>query len=449
MRASARTKAWASGAAIGALLLAACAKRDEALKTSADAGAASSSASSAASSASSAASAAPEVDAGPMVVSLLHHTDAVITLSSRVDNPRDYPEHLVDGKPSTAWNGRTGDLHAWIEVKLDPRVRVTALEITAGFDKGDLFEKNHRIKALRFEHDGKMVSMLAVDPTKRGLQRFPVDVAGGVLKLTVEDTDRGTNEAWKEIVVSELRVLGTAPADLFRPESRLPKMKVAKGNAPLPSPANIWEVPFEGREGASLEAICAAWRADVMKVVRREQAAGHGLEGYREEELGCKTSPGPQLEGTLPHGWEVVSSVELRFFDGVAVKDDFFLFMKRSDGLRVVGPMQSTANDIGDSPVPGFWRAAVVDSRGEKALIVSAAAAWHSPYDSRDADGLDIEHTARVCRLTPTKTTCDEPRPTVFLLEKLDGKRGAAFKDAPRAKLPRLDPATGKMIVVR
>ncbi|MBS2017199.1 MAG: hypothetical protein JST00_30230 [Deltaproteobacteria bacterium] len=445
-----KATAWSCGAAIGALLLVSCTKRDDPPKAIADAGGpTSSSSASASASAASAASSAQEVDAGPVVVSLLHHTDAEITLSSRVDNPRDYPEHLVDGKPSTAWNGRTGDLHAWIEVKLEPRVHVTALEITAGFDKGDLFEKNHRIKALRFERDGKMVSMLAVDPSKRGLQRFPVDVAGGVLKLTVEETEKGSNEAWKEVVVSELRVLGTAPPDLFRPESRLPKMKVAKGSAAPPAPAGIWEVPFEGREGASLEAICAAWRADVMKVVRREQAAGHGLDGYREEELKCKASPGPQLEGTLPHGWETTSSVELRFFDGVAEKDDYFLFMKRSDGVHVIGPMQSTANDIGDSPVPGFWRAAVVDSRGEKALIVSAAAAWHSPYDSRDADGLDIEHTARVCRVTPQKITCDEPRPTVFLLEKLDGKRGAKFKEAPRAKLPRLDPSTGKMIVAR
>lgn len=389
----------------------------------------------------------PEVaDAGPTVVSLLHHTDAEITLSSRVDNPRDFPEHLVDGKPSTAWNGKTGDLKAWIEVKLDPRVHVTAIEITAGFDKGDLFEKNHRIKTLRFEHDGKMVSLIAVDPTKRSLQRFPVDKPGGTLRFTVEESEPGTNKAWKEIVVSELRVLGTAPPAVFRSESKMPKTKVAPGSAPPPLPASLTDVKFEGREGASLDAICAAWRADVMTIVRREQKAGRGLDGYREEDLKCKTTAGPQLEGTLPHGWTVSSSISLGYFDGVAVKDDEFLFLKRADGTMVVGPMQSTSNDIGDSPVPGFWRAAVVDSKGTPVLVVSAAAAWHSPYDSKDADGLDIEHTARVCRFEPTKFTCDEPHPTVFLIEKLDGKRGAAFKAAPKAKLPTLSPSTGKMV---
>lgn len=387
------------------------------------------------------------VDAGPMVVSLLHHTDAEITLSSRVDNPRDFPEHLVDGKPSTAWNGKTGDLKAWIEVKLDPRVHVTAIEITAGFDKGELFEKNHRIKTLRFEHDGTMVSLIAVDPTKRSLQRFPVDKPGGTLRFTVEETEPGTDKAWKEIVVSELRILGTAPAGVLRAESKMPKMKVAPGSAPPPLLAtSVADVAFEGREGSSLEAICAAWKKDLMEVVHREQKAGHGLDGYREEDLRCKSSSGPQLEGALPHGWTTTSSIELGFFDGVAWNNDYFLFLRRADGARVVGPLQSTSNDIGDSPVPGFWRAAVVDSKGTPVLVVSAAAAWHSPYDSKDADGLDIEHTARVCRFEPTRFTCDEPRPTVFLLEKLDGKRGAAFKAAPKAKLPTLSPSTGKMV---
>src|SRR5437762_2709242 len=79
---------------------------------------------------------------------LLVTTAAEVTVSSRVDNPRDFPEHLVDNKPETAWNGKTGDVNAWIEVKLDPRVHVAAIAITCGFDKGDLFEKNLRIEKL-------------------------------------------------------------------------------------------------------------------------------------------------------------------------------------------------------------------------------------------------------------------------------------------------------------
>jgi hypothetical protein len=52
---------------------------------------------------------APVEDAGALV-ELLHATPALVAVSSRVDNPRDLPEFLVDGRAVTAWNGRTGDL---------------------------------------------------------------------------------------------------------------------------------------------------------------------------------------------------------------------------------------------------------------------------------------------------------------------------------------------------
>src|SRR3954447_19112618 len=41
---------------------------------------------------------------------LLHFTEARIGVSSKVDNPRDFAEHVADGRLDTAWNGKTGDL---------------------------------------------------------------------------------------------------------------------------------------------------------------------------------------------------------------------------------------------------------------------------------------------------------------------------------------------------
>jgi len=378
-------------------------------------------------------------------VSLLHHTDAEITLSSRVDNPRDYPEHLVDGKPSTAWNGKTGDLGAWIEVKLDPKVQITAIAITSGFDKGDLFEKNLRIAKIRVEHDGALVKEATLDTSARHLQRIPIDRPGGTLKLTVLETVPGKNEAWKEIVVSELRVLGTAPPGVLRADSRMPRMRVAAGSAPAPLPASLQEVKVEGREGASLEAICAAFRADVMAIVRRAQKAGHGLEGYDPSEVKCKPTTLSPLAGTLPNGWTITTGVSLSYFDGVVVRDDLYPLMKRGDGVTVMGPLFSSANDVGDSPVPGYWRMGVALARGEPALLLAYAAAWHSPYDSSEADSLHVEHAARVCRFQPVRFTCDQPQPMIFRVDKLDGVRGAAFKAAPKAELPPIDPATGTL----
>ncbi len=48
---------------------------------------------------------------------LLHTTDARLAVSSKVDNPHDFPEHIADGRLETAWNGKTNDLvGGWLGV---------------------------------------------------------------------------------------------------------------------------------------------------------------------------------------------------------------------------------------------------------------------------------------------------------------------------------------------
>ena len=39
----------------------------------------------------------PSVPPPDPIVDLLHTVDATVAVSSKVDNPRDFPEHLVDG----------------------------------------------------------------------------------------------------------------------------------------------------------------------------------------------------------------------------------------------------------------------------------------------------------------------------------------------------------------
>ncbi len=65
--------------------------------------------------ASDAASPARAADAGaheggsrPTVANLLYTTASVVAVSSKVDNPRDFPEHLIDGKAETAWSRTAG-----------------------------------------------------------------------------------------------------------------------------------------------------------------------------------------------------------------------------------------------------------------------------------------------------------------------------------------------------
>lgn len=385
-------------------------------------------------------------------VNLLHHTDARVTLSSRVDNPRDYPEHLVDGKLGTAWNGKTSDLHAWIEVELDPRAYVEAIEITAGFDKDDLFEKNLRITKLAVERDGVKVREATLDPSRRGLQTIPIGGPGGKYRLTVVSTLPGTNPAWREVVVSELVVLGTAPPELVHEDVRLPRMTVAQGSARAPLPADLQDVTFEGREGAGgLLGICAAWKADVLAVVRKMQKAGMGLDGYDANGLVCSAEPAPPLEnGPLPLGWALLSSVALRHFDGVVLRDDKYLLLRRPDGVTVAGPMYSTSNDVGDSPTPSAWRVGVVSSKGAPVLVSASAAAWHDRFDHSAApDKLQVEYEGRLCRFELTRFTCDQPRPTLFAKKSLSKAEEAAWKANPRAELPTVDARTGQLLIAR
>ncbi len=202
----------------------------------------------------------------PPLVDLIHHVDAVVAVSSKVDNPRDFPEHLVDGNPLTAWNGRTGDLHGFIAFRVPPVTRVRRVELTVGFDKvgkdGDLFTMNHRITRVRLSRllpsgDKTPILESALDPEVRGFQGLVVDEPGGDFVVDVLETLPGTKKAWRELTVSEFRVLGLA---LGAPENphHLPAMAIGglDGVKPAPpSPSGAPPVaPFP-----TVAALCAAY----------------------------------------------------------------------------------------------------------------------------------------------------------------------------------------------
>jgi hypothetical protein len=178
----------------------------------------------------SAAASSPRAPAGPPLVDLLQTTESEVAVSSNVDNPKDFPEHLVDGKPETAWNGKTGDLHGWISFRVPDDAHVSKILITPGFDKknaeGDLFTMNHRIKKIRVTRNGEAVGAQALDIERRTLQAMNVDKPGGTYRIEVLDTEPGSKKTWKELTVSELRVLGTAGKTGIRKSPRLPDVRV-------------------------------------------------------------------------------------------------------------------------------------------------------------------------------------------------------------------------------
>jgi hypothetical protein len=208
--------------------------------------------------------------------------------------------------------------------------------------------------------------------------------------------------------------------------------------APPALPADLQELTFEGREGASLADICGAWRRDLVAVVAKMQEAGLGLDGYDLSEPRCEAAAAPRLEGTLPPGWSVVSAAGLHWFDGVALEDQRFVVLRRPDGKTIAGPMYSTASDVGDSPRPSAWRLAVARTKKGPVLLVASAAAWHSPYDpGADPDALEARYEARVCRFEAARVACDQREPTLFAKK--------TVKAAPIAELPPIDPATGAL----
>lgn len=216
----------------------------------------------------------PTVDAGRQAEAappnLLELVPSKIAVSSTVQNPRDFPEHLLDGKLDTAWNGKTGDLvGGWIRFRVPADAKVSYVELTAGYArvKGeeDLFLENHRIKRVQISHDGKVVGEHALDPSSRSMQRIPLAAlcgasCGGAFELKVLEVEPGTKKEWRELVVSELRVVGE-PGKTRAPEDYVPRIGVGSYDAYPPTlPPDPVALALPGPY-ADLAALCAAWPA--------------------------------------------------------------------------------------------------------------------------------------------------------------------------------------------
>ena len=149
------------------------------------------------------------------LVNLLYFTPSKVAVSSKVANPKDFPEHLVDGKPATAWNGKTGDLvGGFVAFRVPKDAHVDHLRLSAGFDATakageDLFLANHRITQVKVERDGQLVKSFPLDPSVRTPQVLRIDGPGGDYRIVVEKVVPGTKAAWKELALSELAVLGS------------------------------------------------------------------------------------------------------------------------------------------------------------------------------------------------------------------------------------------------
>lgn len=220
---------------------------------------------------------------------------------------------LVDGKAETAWNGKTGDLGGSIEITVPAEATATAIALTAGFDKGGLFEANHRIARLLLSRDGKTTKEVRLDVNVRAPQRIAIDDPrpGGTYRLQVLETKPGTKTAWEELVVSELAVYGRAGK--ARVPTHLPKVTVAPGSAPAPAPRRAGRAPRTRSVGPARACLAlAAWTADLSRALAKELPPESRLPPTCAEEAKVPTVTGP------PPEWKRLRAVRFAWFDGVS-----------------------------------------------------------------------------------------------------------------------------------
>jgi hypothetical protein len=192
-----------------------------------------------------AAPATSQPDAGPAAepvaepIDLLRALRTDVAVSSAYRDKQAQAVNLIDGDLETAWNSRTGDLvGAWIEVRLPEEASVTSIALTAGFTKrtaqSDLFTGNHRVSKVRVLHAAKELGVFPLDVESRELQTLPVEGAGGLYRIEVVEVVPGTKAQWREVCVSELRIMGRAPG--ATEGLRLPRVAVGAMPEPRPEP---------------------------------------------------------------------------------------------------------------------------------------------------------------------------------------------------------------------
>ena len=169
-------------------------------------------------------------------------------------------ERLTDGDMETAWNSATMEAGAtdpaWISVVVPTDVEVRSIAITAGYTKRnrgrDLFVQNLRVRHLVVRH-GNEIFEFDLDVDERGLQELPVRGGGGLWRIEITSWEPGEREDYRELCVSELRLMG------------IPGTQTA-----LP-PVHDWEIndadraeaaAFEAEERAEAEAEFAALEAE-------------------------------------------------------------------------------------------------------------------------------------------------------------------------------------------
>jgi hypothetical protein len=175
--------------------------------------------------------------AQPGWVDLLHTVQTTVATNSAYRNELGQVASLFDGDMQTAWNSATmpeGDTSSRsIHVRIPQGARVHAIDLTVGFTKvqgtSDLFAGNRRLRRVRVRHAGGEV-LASLNPDEQRLQRIPVSGATGDYEIELLEWVQGTRPTWRELCISELRVMGEADASAPRATAPTPLLGALPGS---------------------------------------------------------------------------------------------------------------------------------------------------------------------------------------------------------------------------
>ncbi|MGC4069367.1 MAG: hypothetical protein QM784_32900 [Polyangiaceae bacterium] len=343
-------------------------------------------------------------------VNLLHEVPTRIAVSSTVKNPHDFPEYLIDNHLETAWNGRTGDLvGGWIEFELPADVSVHAIELTSGYSrvKGnvDLFLANHRISRVEVLRNGESLGEFPLDVKQRNLQRLPITTAGGKFRVVVKATVAGTRKDWRELAVSELRVLGLPGKELRQTERRL---QVAVGGLDEPLPDDLLATGMAIREidafsgaFATVEALCGAF------VSRARAGAGELLEsvsGIGITELETPFCRVIAERNPIPPNPIYTEPTTVFLSDGLWKRKQLAVKVRRG---FVLFPSYWDSEDPTDPGCPSIFRAEKLASiRVENGYLVVTEEGYRQAYVEGDKTERYTLHGATWCKEADDKLSC-------------------------------------------
>jgi hypothetical protein len=200
----------------------------------------------------------------PSFIDLATETAMDVSVSSNTASKDAPPERLFDHRLETAWMGAPGDSYPSFAFRLRPGVKAKLLYLTAGSvapaagkerSLADPFTANVRIARVAVDRDGETVGEFPVDTEERTIQTFPIDVTGGTLRVRVVETVPGKAKDARALHVSELGLLGTAPATEHLSHA-VPFVHIGSFDAPRAFPSTVFDEFRAAAPFKSIDALC-------------------------------------------------------------------------------------------------------------------------------------------------------------------------------------------------